>query len=137
MKKLFYVVFAWLVAVQCAYAAVNINTATLDELEQLPGVGPAKAQAILDDRTQNGKYKNIEELKRVKGIGDSTFDKLKKEITVTGATTGVSEAGKKTAAKADKDSKATSATKADKTNKTADKKPQKNAAKQGSKAAGA
>lgn len=121
MKKLFYVLFAWLVAVQCAFAAVNINTATLEELEQLPGVGPAKAQAIIDDRTQNGKFKDVEDLKRVKGIGDGIFDKLKSEITVTGATTGVSaaagtankkadgkadkKAGKKTDKKAEKQSK--------------------------------
>ncbi|MBV2235701.1 MAG: ComEA family DNA-binding protein [Sterolibacterium sp.] len=112
MKKLFYVLFAWLVAVQCAYAAVNINTATLEELEQLPGIGPAKAQAIIDDRTQNGKFKSAEDLKRVKGIGDSTFDKLKSEVTVTGATTGVTEASK------------------DKADKKAEKKSEKKAGKQ-------
>lgn len=112
MKKLFYVLFAWLVAVQCAYAAVNINTATLEELEQLPGIGPAKAQAIIDDRTQNGKFKSAEDLKRVKGIGDSTFDKLKSEVAVTGATTGVTEASK------------------DKADKKAEKKSEKKAGKQ-------
>lgn len=102
MKKLFLVLFAWLVAVQCAYAAVNINTATQEELEQLPGVGPAKAQAIIDDRTQNGKFKDAADIKRVKGIGEGVFDKLKNEITVTGATTGVSAAATKADKKADK-----------------------------------
>ncbi|SMB27672.1 Competence protein ComEA helix-hairpin-helix repeat protein [Sterolibacterium denitrificans] len=122
MKKLFYVLFAWLVAVQCAFAAVNINTATLEELEQLPGVGPAKAQAIIDDRTQNGKFKNAEDLKRVKGIGDGIFDKLKSEITVTGATTGVSAAAGASKARTDK-----------KVDGKADKKAEKKAEKQNKK----
>lgn len=127
MKKLFYVLFAWMVAVQCAFAAVNINTATLEELEQLPGVGPAKAQAIIDDRTQNGKFKSAEDLKRVKGIGDSTFDKLKSEIAVTGATSGVSATAAAGAAKAKADKKA---------EKTAEKKAEKQSRKSSKDSAG-
>ncbi len=85
MKKLLYVIFAWLVAIQCAFAAVNINTATEAELDKLPGIGPAKAKAIIDDRSKNGAFKSVEDIKRVKGIGDATFDKLKSEISVAGA----------------------------------------------------
>ena len=85
MKKLLYVLFAWFVAVQWAFAAVNINTATEAELDKLPGVGPAKAKAIVEDRKKNGSFKTADDLKRVKGIGDKNFEKLKGEITVDGS----------------------------------------------------
>ena len=63
-------------------AVVNLNTATKDELIALPGIGPAKAQAILDYRGQHGGFKDVEELKDVKGIGAKRFEKLKAELTV-------------------------------------------------------
>jgi competence protein ComEA len=63
-------------------AAVNLNTATLDELVALPGIGPAKAQAIVDYRVKHGGFKSVEELKDVKGIGAKRFEKLKAELTV-------------------------------------------------------
>ena len=67
-----------------ALAAVNLNTATLDQLETLKGVGPAKAQAILDYRKKNGSFKTVDELNNVPGFGDKTIAKLKPEITVSG-----------------------------------------------------
>ncbi|KAF7598093.1 MAG: competence protein ComE [Candidatus Dactylopiibacterium carminicum] len=60
-----------------ALAAVNINTATQEQLEALPDIGPAKARAILDYRKANGAFKRIDDLKNVKGIGDKTLDKLR------------------------------------------------------------
>jgi competence protein ComEA len=57
---------------------VDINTATLAELDTLPGVGPSTAQRIIDGRP----YGSIEDLMRVKGIGQATFDKLKERIMV-------------------------------------------------------
>jgi competence protein ComEA len=66
-----------------AAAVVNLNTATKEELIALPGIGPAKAQAILDYRTANGGFKAIEELKDVKGIGAKRYEKLKADLTVT------------------------------------------------------
>jgi len=57
---------------------MDINTATLAELDTLPGVGPSTAQRIVDGRP----YGAIEDLMRVKGIGQATFDKLKERITV-------------------------------------------------------
>jgi competence protein ComEA len=70
-----------------ALAAININTATKDELVALPGIGPAKAQAIVDYRKAHGSFKTIEELKDVKGIGAKRFEKLKRDLAVTGPTT--------------------------------------------------
>jgi len=61
---------------------VNLNTASAAELASLPGIGPAKAQAILDYRAQHGGFKSVEELKDVKGIGARRFEKLKPELTV-------------------------------------------------------
>jgi competence protein ComEA len=63
---------------------VNINTATKEELEALPAIGPAIAQRIVDDRTANGPYKQIEDLARVRGISAHTVDQLRERITVAG-----------------------------------------------------
>jgi competence protein ComEA len=61
---------------------ININTANLEELDKLPGIGPAIAQAIIDYRTQTGPFKTIEAINEVKGIGDALFAKIKDSITV-------------------------------------------------------
>ena len=61
---------------------VNINTATLDELDSLPGIGPTTAQKILDYREANGPFSTIEEIMDVSGIGPSTFEEIKDLITV-------------------------------------------------------
>jgi len=85
MKKLLYVLILCLAMIQCAFAAVDINSASEAELDKLPGIGPVKAKAIVEERAKNGKFKSIEDIKRVKGIGDATFDKLKSEISISGA----------------------------------------------------
>lgn len=61
---------------------VNINTASSDELEKLPGIGPSTAQKIIADRSSNGPYETPEELKRVSGIGDKKFSALEDLICV-------------------------------------------------------
>lgn len=61
---------------------ININTADLSQLMEIPGVGEVKASSIITYRTENGLFKNIEEIKNVSGIGDATFEKLKDYITV-------------------------------------------------------
>lgn len=66
-----------------AAAIVNINTATVGELQTLPGVGAATAARILEYRQKNGGFKKIEELMNVRGIGEKTFLKLKPLITIT------------------------------------------------------
>jgi comEA protein len=65
-------------------ALVNLNTATLVELEALPGVGAKTAERILDYRQKKGPFKKIEELMNVQGIGEKSFLKLKPRITVAG-----------------------------------------------------
>jgi len=53
----------------------------------LPGIGPVKAQAIVDYRKANGPFKSLDDLKKVNGIGDATFNKLKSDIAISGAST--------------------------------------------------
>ena len=81
MKKFLFAALSLLTA-SLSLAAVNINTASPSELEALPGIGPAKAKAIVDYRQQHGAFKSVEELKNVKGIGEGIFSKLKAEATV-------------------------------------------------------
>ena len=90
-------------AAPLADAALNLNTATKDELVALSGIGPAKAQAILDYRSQHGGFKSVDELKDVKGIGARRFEKLKPELTVVPAPvkTAAREAKPAAAAKAE------------------------------------
>lgn len=61
---------------------VNINTATIEQLDGLPGIGPALAQRIVDYRSQNGSFKRPEDLKKVRGIGDVLFEGVKDLIEV-------------------------------------------------------
>ena len=65
-----------------AFAAVNINTATREELDALPGIGPVKSQAIVDYRKANGPFKTPEDIMKVNGIKQGEFDKIKDNITV-------------------------------------------------------
>lgn len=61
---------------------ININTATVEEFSSLNGVGPAKAQAIVEYRKQIGEFKSVKELTMVKGIGPSTIKKNKEKLTL-------------------------------------------------------
>lgn len=61
---------------------ININTASVGELEALPGIGPSKAATIVSYREENGPFKNISDIQNVSGIGPATFARIKDQITV-------------------------------------------------------
>lgn len=63
-------------------AKININTATVEELSSLKGIGLKKANAIIAYRNENGPFAVIEDIKNVKGIGDKIFEGIKDQITV-------------------------------------------------------
>lgn len=61
---------------------ININKAKEAELETIPGIGPSTALKIINYRNENGKFKSIEDIKNVSGIGDSKYEKIKEYITI-------------------------------------------------------
>lgn len=61
---------------------VNINSATIEELDKVPGIGPTTAQKIVDYREKNGQFNSIDELKKVGGIGDKTINKFRDNIDI-------------------------------------------------------
>ncbi len=78
-------------------AVVNINTATLEELCLLPGIGHEKAKAIIEYRTQH-KFQKIDELRRVKGIKPKLVEKIRSNVVITGDTTAKSPPHNKSSA---------------------------------------
>lgn len=61
---------------------ININSASVEQLTELPGIGPAYAQRIVEYRKEYGPFKTIEDLLNVRGIGDRTFEKIRDRITI-------------------------------------------------------
>ena len=84
MKNLLMVVLFVLCLTGMAFAAVNINTAGVQELSELTDIGPVKAAAIVDYRNAHGNFKTPDDLTKVKGIGAKTLEKLRDQITVDG-----------------------------------------------------
>jgi competence protein ComEA len=68
-------------------AAVNINTATKEELTSLKGIGEKRAQDIINYRTKNGPFKTVDDLEKVPGIGPGLMKQIRPQITTTGKTT--------------------------------------------------
>ncbi|MFT5675094.1 MAG: competence protein ComEA [Paraglaciecola sp.] len=69
--------------VQAHMQKVNLNTATIEQLLSLPGIGKKKASAIVDYRQKNGKFKSLEDLTAVKGIGTKMMDKLRDQLVAS------------------------------------------------------
>ncbi len=63
---------------------VNLNTADAQALEALPGIGPAKAKAVIEYRQKNGAFKTVDDLRKVSGIGEKTLEELRSQVTVDG-----------------------------------------------------
>ena len=82
MKSFLALLVALLSCISMAFAAVNLNTASVDELDSVKGIGPSKAKAIVDYRTKNGAFKSVDDLKAVKGFGEKSVAKLRSELTV-------------------------------------------------------
>lgn len=97
MKRLL-LAFVLLFAASVAFAAVNLNTATKEELDALPGIGPVKAQAIIDYRNANGPFRTPEDVMKVRGIKEGEFGKIRDQISVSGSTTPVQRPAAKAAA---------------------------------------
>lgn len=74
--------FSFLQPVSAAETVVNINTASVQELETLNGVGPATAARIVEYRQANGGFKNADELVQVRGIGEKKYEKMKQQISI-------------------------------------------------------
>jgi competence protein ComEA len=66
---------------------VNVNTATPDELQLLPGVGPGRARAIVEYRSQHGSFEKIEDLLGVTGIGEKALERMRPHVALNGKTT--------------------------------------------------
>ncbi len=94
LKKLLLACLTCIAMTGASFAAVNINTATQAQLETLPDIGPSKAQAIIEYRKANGSFKSVDELKKVKGIGDKTLAKLKSQVSLSGETSVAAPAAK-------------------------------------------
>jgi competence protein ComEA len=92
IRRAFVGVFAvvLMVAALAAHAAgaekapININTASAAELTSIQGIGPAKAQSIIEYREKNGTFKTVDDLKLVRGIGDKMLEQLRPQVTVGG-----------------------------------------------------
>jgi competence protein ComEA len=102
IKRLLVVLFACFAFSGLAMAAVDINSATVEQLDGLKGVGPAKAKAIVEYRAKNGPFKSVDDLEKVKGFGKKTVDGFRAEVTVGGGAAPAKAEAKADKGKADK-----------------------------------
>lgn len=81
-KKLFLSLMFVLLFTVAAIAGVNINKADVAALDSLPGIGAAKAAAIVEYRNEHGKFKSVDDLGKVKGIGPKLMEKIRDKVTL-------------------------------------------------------
>lgn len=105
MKKLLLALVSALLFSIPAWSAVDINKASQAELESVKGIGPKKAQAIIEYRKKNGEFKSVDELDKVPGFGKKSVDLMKKDISVGSAKAATAGKTEKTV-KVAKDNKA-------------------------------
>ena len=86
MKKLLLALTLFFAIGGTAIAAVNINTATKEELTSLKGIGEKRAQEIINYRTKNGPFKSVDDLGKVPGIGPGILKQIRPNVTVSGKT---------------------------------------------------
>lgn len=67
---------------QVSLTAVNINTAPAEELQELPGIGPVLAQRVVEYRQAHGPFTSVDQIKEVKGVGETLFEKVKDRLTL-------------------------------------------------------
>src|SRR5215470_16568386 len=101
MKKLLLVLVLWFAVSGVAAAAVNVNTATKEELTTIKGIGEKRAQEIIDYRKKNGDFKSVDDLEKVPGIGPGTMKQIRSQVTVGGKTTADKPEDKWTTTKTD------------------------------------
>lgn len=87
MKRFVSLVALCLSGIGIAAAAVNLNTATVEQLDAVKGIGTGKAKAIVEYRNKNGQFKSVDDLKNVKGFGAKSVDKLRSELSISGDST--------------------------------------------------
>lgn len=112
MKRLILALVMWFVFAGAALAAVNINSATKEELMTLKNIGEKRAVAIIDYRKKNGDFKSIDELEKVEGIGPGTMKQIRAQVSTTGKTT-IDKPEKATKTKAAEPAKGTEMKKAE------------------------
>ena len=82
MKKLLLTLYMLFFFAVSAIAGININTADLATLESLPGIGSAKAQAIIDYRAAHGDFQSVDDLTKVKGVGKKVLEKIRDMVEI-------------------------------------------------------
>lgn len=101
MKKFALILAGWFLTMGLALAQLNINSATVEQLDGLKGIGPTKAQAIVDYRKKNGPFKSVDDLQNVPGIGPATLKDLRGDVMIAGASRVPASADKPTTSKAE------------------------------------
>ena len=86
MKMLFLILVMLVAFSGAAVAAVNINTATKEELTSIKGVGEKRAQDIIDYRTKNGPFKTVDDLEKIPGVGPGLMKRIRSQVSTSGKT---------------------------------------------------